>query len=64
MGKKIEEIEGSAIEMHIQSTYDILLKWADIRNSFIPPNWDDMRSKFGYAVLYAIRYIVRKNRRS
>jgi hypothetical protein len=51
-GKKIEEIEGSAIEMHIRSTSDILPKWEDIRNSFIPPNWDDMRSIADITKLY------------
>ncbi len=30
--------------MYIRSTSDILQKWKDIRNSYIPPNWDDMRN--------------------
>jgi hypothetical protein len=30
--------------MHIRSTSDILLKWEDIQNSCILPNWDDMRN--------------------
>ena len=30
--------------MYIRSTSDILKKWKYIRNSYIPPNWDDMRS--------------------
>ena len=36
-GKKIEEIEGSAIGMCIRSTSDIQPKGKDIRNSYILP---------------------------
>ncbi len=43
-GRKINEKEGSAIVMYIRSTSDILPKEKDIRNSYIPPNWNDMRS--------------------
>jgi len=43
-GRKIKEKEGSAIVMYIRSTSDILPKGKDIRNSYIPPNWKDMRS--------------------
>ena len=43
-GRKINEKEGSAIVMYIRSTSDILPKGKDIRNSYIPPNWNDMRS--------------------
>ncbi|NQE06615.1 hypothetical protein C5S32_12165 [ANME-1 cluster archaeon GoMg1] len=42
-GRKIKEKEGSAIVMYIRSTSDILPKGKDIRNSYIPPNWNDMR---------------------
>jgi len=41
-GWGIKEIGGSS--RCIGSTSDILPKWVDIRNSYIPPNWDDMRS--------------------
>jgi len=27
--------------MYIRSTSDILPKWKDMRNSYIPPIWDD-----------------------
>ena len=30
--------------MYIRSTSDILPKWKDMRNSYIPLNWNDMRS--------------------
>jgi len=43
-GRKIKEKEGSAIVMYIRSTSDILPKGKDIRNSYIPPNWKDMRN--------------------
>ena len=43
-GRKIKEKEGSAIVMYIRSTSDILPKWKDIRNSYIPPIWNDMRN--------------------
>ena len=43
-GRKIKEKEGSAIVMHIRSTSDILPKGKYIRDSYIPPNWNDMRS--------------------
>ena len=41
-GRKIKEKEGSAIVMYIRSTSDILPKGKDIRNSYIPPNRNDM----------------------
>jgi hypothetical protein len=41
-GKKIEEIDGSAIGMCIRSTSDIQPK--DIRSPYIPLNWNDIRS--------------------
>jgi hypothetical protein len=41
---KIKVKERSAIGRYIRSTSDILLKGKDIRNSYIPPNWNDMRS--------------------
>jgi len=43
-GRRIKEKEGSAIEMYIRSTSDILQKGNDIRNLYILPNWKDMRS--------------------
>ena len=43
-GRKIKEKEGSAIVMYIRSTSDILPKGKDIRNSYIPTNWHDMRN--------------------
>jgi len=43
-GREKEEKEGSAIEMYIRSTSDILPKGNDIQNSYILPNWKDMRS--------------------
>jgi len=43
-GRKIKEKEGSAIVMYIRSTSDILPKGKDIRNSYIPPNRNDMRN--------------------
>ena len=42
-GGGIKEIRGSSSGMYIRSTSD-LPKWKDIRNSYIPPNWDDIRS--------------------
>lgn len=39
---------------YIRSTSDILPKWKDIRNSYIPPIRDDMRSITGILKLYAI----------
>ena len=43
-GKKIEEMEGSAIGRYIRSTLDIASKGTDIRNSYILPSRNDMRS--------------------
>jgi len=28
----------------MRNSLDILLKWNDIRNSYIPPNWNNIRS--------------------
>ena len=53
-GKKIEEIEGSDIGMYIGSTSDIQPK--DIRNSYILPNWNDMRSIKDITELYEIAF--------
>lgn len=33
-----------SIGMYMRSTSDIPPKWKDIRNSYIPPNQNDMRS--------------------
>ena len=46
--------------MYIRSTSDILPR-KDIRNSYIPPNWNDMRSiaditKLGDILLDGVRY--------
>ena len=43
-GRKIKEKEGSSRGMYIRSTSDILTKGKDIRNSYIPPIWNDMRN--------------------
>ena len=48
-------------EMYIRSTSDILPKGKDIRNSYIPPNWNDMRSiadipKLSDILLGGVRY--------
>jgi hypothetical protein len=43
-GRKIKEKEGSSRGMYIRSTSDIPPKGKYIRNSYIPPNWNDMRS--------------------
>ena len=53
-GKKIEEMEGSAIDMCIRSTSDIQPKEKDIRNSYILPNRNDMRSIADITELAAI----------
>ena len=52
--KKIEEIGGSDIGMYIRSTSDIQPK--DIRNSYILPNWNDMRSIKDITELYEIAF--------
>jgi hypothetical protein len=44
MKEKIKGKERAAIGLCIRSTSDIVPKWEDIRNSYIPPNWNDMRS--------------------
>ncbi len=43
-GRKIKEKGGSSRGMYIRSTSDVPPKGKDIRNSYIPPNWKDMRS--------------------
>ena len=43
-GRKIKEKEGSSRDTYIRSTSDIPPKGKYIRNSYIPPNWNDMRS--------------------
>jgi hypothetical protein len=43
-GRKIKEKEGPAIVRYLQSTSDIPPKGEYIRNSYIPPNWQDMRN--------------------
>jgi hypothetical protein len=42
-GKNIKEKEGLAMVMYIRSTSDTLPKGEDIQNSYILPNWKDMR---------------------
>jgi hypothetical protein len=41
-------------EFRAKFSSDILPKWKDIRNSYIPPSWDDMRSIADITKLYAI----------
>jgi len=41
--------------MYIRSTSDISLKWENMRNSYIPPNWNDMRSIADIPKLYEMR---------
>ena len=53
-GMKIKEKEGSAIGMYIRSTSDIVPK--NTRNSYIPPNWNDMRSIADITESYAIDF--------
>lgn len=48
-GRKIKEIEGSAIGMYIRSTSDIMPKESDM-----PPNWNDMRIIADITELYEI----------
>ena len=43
-GRKIKEKDGSSIGMYIRSTSDIPPKGKYIRDSYIPPKWNDMRS--------------------
>ena len=43
-GRKIKEKEGSSRGMYIRSTSDIPPKGKYIQDSYIPPNWNDMRS--------------------
>ena len=42
--ERFGEEKVSSRGMYIRSTSDILLKWTDIRNSYIPPIWNNMRS--------------------
>jgi hypothetical protein len=52
--ERFGEIKFSSGGMYIRSTSDILPKWKDIRNSYIPPNWNDMRSIADIPKLYAM----------
>ncbi len=60
MGRKIEEREESSRGMYIRSSSDILPKWKDIRNSYIPLNWNGIRSIADIPKLYAILPLVLK----
>jgi len=42
--ERFEEKKFSSRGMFIRSTSYILPRWKDIRNSYIPLNWNDMRS--------------------
>ena len=53
-GWGIKEIRVSSRGMYIRSTLDILLKWKDIRNADIIPNWGGMRSIADIIELHAI----------
>jgi hypothetical protein len=46
--------------MYIRSTSDILPKGEDIRNSHIPPSWNDMRSIEDITELAEIVYVHTK----
>jgi hypothetical protein len=54
-GRKIKEKGGSAIVMYLRSTSDILPKGKDIRNSYIPPNRNDMQNIADITKLSVIR---------
>ena len=59
-GRKIKEKEGSAIGRYIRSTSDILLKGKDMRNSYRPPNWNDVRNIADIKELYDISCYLKK----
>jgi hypothetical protein len=42
--ERFREKKCSSRGMYIRSSSDILPKWKDIRSSYIPTNWNDMRS--------------------
>jgi hypothetical protein len=44
IGKRLGEKKCSSRGMYIRSSSDILPKWKDIRNSYTPLNWNDIRS--------------------
>jgi hypothetical protein len=44
IGERFGEEKFSSRGMYIRNIADILPKWKGIRNSYIPPDWDDMRS--------------------
>ena len=44
LGNVWERKRISSRGMYVRSTSDILPKWKDMRNSYIPLNWNDMRS--------------------
>jgi hypothetical protein len=58
--KRFGEKKFSSREMYIQSTSDILPKWKDIRNSYIPPNWNNMRSIADIPKLSAMPQVYQK----
>lgn len=60
-GWVIQEKGGSYRGIYIRSTSDITPKWKDMRNSYIPLNWNDMRSIADITKLYAIGFGVRKH---
>ena len=61
-GRKIKEKEGSSIGMYIRSTSDIPPKGKYIRNSYIPPNRNDMRSIADITKLGEIASPSKKNK--
>jgi|GEM_PF-2991167 len=63
-GRKIKEKGGSVIVMYIRSTSDITPKWEDIRNSYIPPSWKDMRSIADITKLYDMPLNSKLDRRT
>ncbi|RCV63634.1 hypothetical protein C5S53_12905 [Methanophagales archaeon] len=52
--KEMKEANSSKL-MYMCSTADIPLKWNDIRNGDITPNWWDMRSIADIPKFYAMR---------
>ena len=50
--ERFGEEKVSSRGLYIRSTSDIVPIWKDIRNSYIPPKWDDLRSIADISKLY------------